>query len=286
MRMGDVVRTEYTTESFDLGTGFWTSGCSGSCQSWNQWGYVYPFFSNFDNWATDSFDPSVTWEDTYEPNTTVSFTSPVSLIPSKGARLSFRAWWDLGSGDFVIVQARTSSSPGWQTIGIWWGTNESISPVQSLLLFGSTSSAGTLFEMDISSLSGQFGQLRFILTSDESDQGDGLYLDDVAVTEINLSGYGQAAYTYSQGTSFSAPVVTGVAALVMAQRPDLTHLQVRDAILNSVDVIPNLIGRVATGGRVNARSALATAMSLCVNGTSQPGSTVCGLANEGFLIQT
>ena len=140
--------------------------------------------------------------------------------------------------------------------------------------------------MDISSLSGQFGQLRFILTSDESDQGDGLYLDDVAVTEINLSGYGQAAYTYSQGTSFSAPVVTGVAALVMAQRPDLTHLQVRDAILNSVDVIPNLIGRVATGGRVNARSALATAMSLCVNGTSQPGSTVCGLANEGFLIQT
>ncbi len=64
-------------------------------------------------------------------------------------------------------------------------------------------------------------------------------------------GYGSIS-----GTSFAAPQVTGTVALLAAARPSATGAQIRSAILGSVDVVPNLAGKVATGGRVNAFAAL------------------------------
>ena len=54
----------------------------------------------------------------------------------------------------------------------------------------------------------------------------------------------------------AAPHVSGVVALVKAQNPGYTYLQVRDAVLNTVDEIGVLSGQVATGGRVNAFEAV------------------------------
>jgi hypothetical protein len=51
-------------------------------------------------------------------------------------------------------------------------------------------------------------------------------------------------------------MVAGVAALLMAHRPDLTHHEIREAILSSVDSLAALSGKVATGGRLNAHSAI------------------------------
>ena len=58
------------------------------------------------------------------------------------------------------------------------------------------------------------------------------------------------------GTSFAAPQVTGTVALLAAARPNATGAQIRAAILDSVDKVPALAGKVATGGRVNAYAAL------------------------------
>ncbi len=68
-------------------------------------------------------------------------------------------------------------------------------------------------------------------------------------------------YTYG-GTSASAPVVTGVAALMLSINPNLSTAQLKDIILRSVDVIPALQNYCATGGRINAYKAVWIASNL------------------------
>jgi hypothetical protein len=58
------------------------------------------------------------------------------------------------------------------------------------------------------------------------------------------------------GTSMAAPHVTGVAALIKSQNSALDDAQLRSRMLESVDKKDNLQDKVATGGRLNAASAL------------------------------
>ncbi len=63
-------------------------------------------------------------------------------------------------------------------------------------------------------------------------------------------------YSYLSGTSMAVPYVTGTAALLKTLNPSLTTAQIKSRILGSVDIIPALSGKVATGGRLNAAKAL------------------------------
>ncbi len=58
--------------------------------------------------------------------------------------------------------------------------------------------------------------------------------------------------TSVSGTSFAAPLVSGIAALIYSQFPHITPLQVRGRIEGNVDVLTSLKGQVLSGGRVNA----------------------------------
>ena len=58
-------------------------------------------------------------------------------------------------------------------------------------------------------------------------------------------------YALLSGTSMAAPVVAGMAAILLAANPNLTVAQVKDAILTGADPIAGLSTRVVTGGRVN-----------------------------------
>ncbi len=68
-------------------------------------------------------------------------------------------------------------------------------------------------------------------------------------------------YIHRYGTSFAAPHVTGVAALIKSKYPDLTAAQIKERIMNGVDFLPKLSGLVSSG-RLNANYA--------INNTSNP----------------
>lgn len=54
------------------------------------------------------------------------------------------------------------------------------------------------------------------------------------------------------GTSFAAPIVSGIAALIYSRFPQSTPLQVRGRIIGNVDLVAALKGKVLSEGRVNA----------------------------------
>lgn len=68
---------------------------------------------------------------------------------------------------------------------------------------------------------------------------------------ITTSG-GSSSTTRISGTSFSAPLVSGIAALIYSVFPEGTPLQVRGRLEGNVDVIDALRGKVLSEGRVNA----------------------------------
>jgi thermitase len=63
-------------------------------------------------------------------------------------------------------------------------------------------------------------------------------------------------YEEKSGTSMATPVVSGVAALIVAHNPKITVDELRAKILASVDPLESLKGKIASGGRINAAKAL------------------------------
>jgi thermitase len=123
-------------------------------------------------------------------------------------------------------------------------------------------SPGTTFNVDghdLGAFSGQSGvYLRFRLVTDGSVTDDGVHIDGVVVNCADL-GFTEQSYLKVDGTSFAAPQIAGVAALILARYPAASVGDLRAAILGSVDHLPSLAGRVVTGGRLNAYGALVAA---------------------------
>ncbi|MFH0966733.1 MAG: S8 family serine peptidase [Methanobacteriota archaeon] len=70
------------------------------------------------------------------------------------------------------------------------------------------------------------------------------------------STYKNGQYQYLSGTSMATPYVSGVAALLKTANPGMSNLQIKSRILGTVDQLASLIGKVNSGGRLNAARAM------------------------------
>lgn len=80
---------------------------------------------------------------------------------------------------------------------------------------------------------------------------------DLAAPGVDvLSTVPGGGYQPLSGTSMATPMVSGVAALVATAFPSASNQEIRLRLLGGVDRVASLSGKVATGGRLNARRAL------------------------------
>lgn len=240
----DIARNRVFLEDFETGAPGWTVADSCHDASCFVWSLFLDAFHN--TWANDSAD-SLGRPVDYLRNTNAWVASPPITLPAFGPLLSFRAWHALSLTDLGF--AEIESGGNWRTLEILEGFSDTAPP-------GTAADAGGTISADLSPFAGETVRLRFRLHSDHSFQADGFYVDDVTVSEVDVFEFDGRQFRFGSGTSFAAPLVSGVAALVWSQRPDLTHREVRQILLESVDPVSELEGRLATGGRVNASRAL------------------------------
>jgi subtilisin family serine protease len=180
-------------------------------------------------------------------NSFIQTIAPIRVGNYRGLHIQFDAWFRLENDyDFLWVEGSEDGinfSLNFPITGYATGFSKGI---ETLLGWGSENSLGNEFFM------------RFRLTSDESGNYEGVFLDDIQLTGIRWEFLGDE-YDYKMGTSMAAPVVAGIAGLVWSHRPEFSHYEVKSAIINSVDRLEALNGLVSSGGRVNAAKALTQA---------------------------
>ena len=104
-------------------------------------------------------------------------------------------------------------------------------------------------------------------------------VDLAAPGDSILSTWPGGSYQYLNGTSMATPHVAGAAALLLAARPDLNTAGLRTGLLAGVDVLAPLVGRVASGGRLDLRRVLESAPPAIQAANPGPG----GPAQSGTL---
>ncbi|MEA3510623.1 MAG: S8 family serine peptidase, partial [Actinomycetota bacterium] len=79
---------------------------------------------------------------------------------------------------------------------------------------------------------------------------------DLGAPGVSIRTTSPGGWTDESGTSFAAPHVAGAAALIRSLRPESTPESVSELLFLSVDTLPGLTNKVATGGRLNAGGAV------------------------------
>jgi subtilisin family serine protease len=188
-----------------------------------------------------------------------------------------------GADDFAIVQAiEYAGVNGVQVANLSLGREGGISQVMKVALQDAIA-AGTLFVMaagnegtnnDVSAIwpanyANVPGTAGGVISVAASDQADELALfSNFGPTTVTLAAPGVNIYStvrnetpaddyaYWAGTSMAAPVVAGVAALVLQAEPSLTPAEVKRRLIESGDNLPSADCPVQSGRRVNAFNAV------------------------------
>lgn len=112
-------------------------------------------------------------------------------------------------------------------------------------------------------------RLRFVWNTNAADNVYiGCFIEDLNIT--HYSDGMSNKYEFFQGTSMATPHVVGLAGLIWGYKPSLTTTQVQNIILETGDPLPALSGKIVTGKRINAHSAMVKAQQ---TGGTTPSNT-------------
>jgi subtilisin family serine protease len=226
--------SDVTTDGFEAATG-WTA--SGSPNTWARTTEAVP--SGYGSYsATDS--PGANYVNSATNYFTRDATYDLSARSGCRAQYLMRLQTEYQYDYFKIDTSPDGST--WTNRQQWTGET----PNYSLGYWYS-------YSTELSALDGAAAaRIRMGLTSDSSIVYDGAHIDGFTVQCLAAGG----GYATLQGTSMAAPHVTGVAALVWAKYPTASAADVKAAILQGVDPVAGLSGKVVSGGRLNALGAL------------------------------
>ena len=265
-------------EYFDHNLGEWLWGSTPYNLSNYYWNYFVDAYGK--TWVTDS-DYDVNYNLlNYSPYSDTFLKSPIiNLKDVNFPELSVTVYhdlaynWLLGSYDMLFFEV-SIDGVNWSKIGS---------------VYGKTPYPGRRYSFDLSEFEDELVEIRFRLSSDEIYQSDGVYIDDFVITGTSPFVYTGNEYKSNDGTSFAAPIVSGLAAMLLSHRPELSTQDVRKIILQSVTKVDGLADKVASGGIVNAYEAIKLANTWEIE-TSTPAffsfSSSVSPSNAGSVLGT
>jgi len=210
--------------------------------SLNAWNADAPWGLNTTHYVSPPSSADDSPGGNYAPNTYAWLTTknPIDLRGLQGTTLTFAARWELETGSDVLHVVSSPDDYDYYTHGYLTGSSD-----------GEWGSITVPFDM----YDGSQVYIGFLLQTDGTVQKDGVLIDDIRITVIE-PGSVTAGYGYLSGTSMATPHVSGVAGLIRSINTSLSATEIKDAIINTVDKKPAYTGKVVSGGRVNAYSAL------------------------------
>jgi subtilisin family serine protease len=176
-----------------------------------------------------------------------------------------------GYVDDAVSAVRYATKMGASIISCSWGGSEysqalkDVIDASSALVVCAAGNRGSGANDDISPVYPACFTSKNIISVAATDASDVLAsFSDYGLNSVDVAAPGThicstlpgSQYGYMQGTSMAVPYVTGLAGLIKSIRPDLSALQIKYTILNNVDYISSLAGKILTGGRINALKAL------------------------------
>ncbi len=242
----DLSRKTLQAENFEDDLSGWQFSTTGLGSTWERLADQHG-----NRWLTDSAYDEFGYLADYGNNLNSSLLSPtIDLNGTKGTAMKIRIYHDLASSflffsyDTLWIEVTSTATESWTPVG---------------QVYGRSKRGGSLYQFDLSSFDGQSIRLRFRLETDSFRTADGVYLDDLEISGVSSYEQGSEQYAFVSGTSFAAPVISGVAAMVLSHRPEISTKQLRQILMTTVRRVEGLSEKVLSGGIIDAKAALAKA---------------------------